>query len=175
MGSPRIMGVSRPRISNPMRGMLNLFLGRASVLSSDVHVGLACSGMPDCFAKSGSWRTRADLEGCPTTDPQVRSLLHRQPRLLPRFPSAIERNGAGIAHLLQVVGGQRGAVSAAAVEHQPRVLVRHLSFNIALDDSLPQVYRAGRVPGRPFVILAHIHQHVRVARTCWWMCARITN
>src|ERR1039457_4035838 len=62
MGSPRIMGVSRPRISNPMRGMINLFLGRASVLSSDVHVGLACSDMPDCFAKSGSWRTRADLE-----------------------------------------------------------------------------------------------------------------
>src|ERR1017187_3605301 len=155
MGSPRIMGVSRPRISNPMRGMINLFLGRASVLSSDVHVGLACSDMPDCFAKSGSWRTRADLEVCPTTDPQVRSLLHRQPRLLPRFPSAIERNGVGIAHLLQVVGGQRGGVSAAAVEPQPRVLVRHLGLDIALDDSLSQMHRAGRMPGPPFVILAH--------------------
>ena len=41
-------------------------------------------------------------------------------------------------------------------------LRRHLRFDVALDDSLPQVNRSGGVSGRPLVILAGVDQDVRL-------------
>src|ERR1019366_3273864 len=45
-----------------------LFVGQDSSPAADVHVGLFVRryGWFRC-AKNGAWRTRADLEGCPTT------------------------------------------------------------------------------------------------------------
>ena len=43
------------------------------------------------------------------------------------------------------------------------ILLRNARFNVALDDSLPQVYGARRVPGRPLTVFACIDQYVLFA------------
>src|ERR1017187_8676336 len=52
----------------PILSYAALFVGQDSSPAADVHAGLFVLGY-GCFrcAKSGSWRTRADLEVCPTT------------------------------------------------------------------------------------------------------------
>src|SRR5580658_6476914 len=107
--------------------MADPFLARRSQMPVDV-LRLASSQVSQAFWPGKSSMACGGSAGrCPTG-----LLGNRQARLLPRFPSTVERNGVGIAHLLQVVGGQCGAVTTAAVEHQARLLVRCLRFDIAL-------------------------------------------
>src|SRR5665213_170613 len=73
--------------------------------------------------------------------------FYRQPRFIPRPPSAVERDRVLIAHLLQSIGDQRRAKSAAAVQHHGGRFAGNFRLDIALDDALAQVDRAGRVTG----------------------------
>ena len=50
--------------------------------------------------------------------PAAHPLFERKSGFLQRPPAAIERNRVRVAHLLQIVRHQRGAESAAAIEHQ---------------------------------------------------------
>src|SRR5712691_2543810 len=76
----------------------------------------------------------------------------------PGAPAAVHRNAIRVAHLLQIVCGQRRPESASAVEHQRRGLVRHGLLDVALDDALAEVNRAGEVAARPLAFLTHVHE-----------------
>src|SRR5665213_1051669 len=88
--------------------------------------------------------------------------FYRQPRFIPRPPSAVERDRFLIAHLLQSIGDQRRAKSAAAIQHHGGRFAGNFRLDIALDDALAQVDRAGRVTGGPFVVFARVDQYVIV-------------
>src|SRR5580700_1718418 len=78
---------------------------------------------------------------------------------LPPVPNpAVHRNHVGVAHLLQIVGGQRRAESAAAVKHNLRSKVRHPGLYVALDDALTQMNRARKVILGKFALFTHVHQ-----------------
>jgi hypothetical protein len=63
-----------------------------------------------------------------------------------------------VTHFLKIVGDQRGAITATAIEENLRLPVRDLAFDVALDDSLAKVYCPGDVPGSPFMILADVDE-----------------
>ena len=52
--------------------------------------------------------------------------------------TSVHGEHVAVAHLLQVVGGQRGAISASAVEHKRRVQFWYALLDITLDDALPR-------------------------------------
>ena len=59
---------------------------------------------------------------------------------------------------MQVVGGERRAEAAAAVEDELLVLVGRLGDDVALDDAAAEVLGAARVAGAPLVVLAHVDE-----------------
>src|SRR5687767_5725444 len=84
--------------------------------------------------------------------------LDGRARLLPGAPAARERVDVGVAHALEVVGRERRAVAAAAVEDQLGRVVRDLALDVALDDAAPDVPGAGGVAALPLVVLAHVDE-----------------
>src|SRR5262249_39591255 len=89
---------------------------------------------------------------------------HRQARRRPRAPAAVHRLDPRVAHPLQVVGGERGAEAAAAVEDEVARLFRHRPLDVPLDDALAEVARAGQVAAAPFLLLADVDQRDGVFR-----------
>src|SRR5438067_1684823 len=85
-------------------------------------------------------------------------LLDRKPRLIPRPPASVERDGVGVTHLLNGVRGERRSKAAAAIQYQRRVLVGDLVFDIALDYALAQMYGPRGVPVLPLAVFSHIDQ-----------------
>src|SRR4029077_14453357 len=55
--------------------------------------------------------------------------------------AAVHGEHIGITHLLQIVGGQRGAISTATIEDEGRAQFRCALLDIAFDDALAQVNR----------------------------------
>src|SRR5262245_12576857 len=87
----------------------------------------------------------------------------RQPALDPATNAAVERDDVGVAHLLQVVGRERRAEPAAAVEDERRRLVRERRLDVALDDALAQVDGAGDALLLPLVVLTRVDEHELLA------------
>src|SRR5205085_10261280 len=72
--------------------------------------------------------------------PALASLaLRGRGSVLPGLPAAGQRVDVGVAHLLQIVGGERRAVAAAAVEDEFRAVIRNRRLDVALDDAAPHV------------------------------------
>jgi hypothetical protein len=63
----------------------------------------------------------------------------------------------GVAHALEVVGGEGGAVAAAAVEDEFCRVVWNLGFDVAFDDAASHVVCAVGVGFVPFVVFADIY------------------
>lgn len=63
-----------------------------------------------------------------------------------------------VAHALEGVCGEGGAVAAAAVEDELGVLVGEVGFDVAFDDAFGEVLRSGGVARFPFVVLADIYE-----------------
>src|SRR5262249_43495588 len=62
-----------------------------------------------------------------------------QTALVPAAPAAIQREHVQVAHLLQVVGGERAAKAAAAIEEDGRVLLGNRVLDVALEDAAADV------------------------------------
>src|SRR5688500_15322239 len=78
--------------------------------------------------------------------------------VFPGAPAAGEGVDVGVAHLLEVVGRERGAVAAAAVEDELGGVVGEGRLYVALDDAAPHVPGAERVAALPLVVLAHVDE-----------------
>ena len=72
---------------------------------------------------------------------------HGESRLGPRPPAAPHRRHPRVPHLLERVGSEGGAIAAAAVEHDGRVVGRDRGLDVAFDHALAEVMRA-RAAGR---------------------------
>ena len=77
--------------------------------------------------------------------------------------AAVHGEHVGVAHFLQIVRGQRGAISAAAVEDDGRVQFRHAFLDIALDDALAQVNGPRQMVFGVLAFFPDIHQNELVA------------
>ena len=77
--------------------------------------------------------------------------------------SAIHGYDIGVSHFLQVVGGQRGAETAAAIEYEFSLQVGILALDVALDDALAQVDGSGQVVGVEFAVFADVDENEFVA------------
>ncbi len=77
---------------------------------------------------------------------------------VPLPEAAPHRTDTRIAHLLQGVGGECGAVSAPAVQHDLAVGVRNFVGDVILQNAAPDAPRPRQVPGAVFVVLADIDQ-----------------
>src|SRR5581483_7926681 len=93
---------------------------------------------------------------------ELNLLLHRQPRRIPGPPPAVERNRVLVAHLLQIIGHQRGSEPPAAIQHHGCRFVRNLRFNVPLDGALAQMDRALGMTFSPFVVFADVDQNMLV-------------
>src|SRR5579883_3207619 len=106
---------------------------------------------------------RGSRRSCWRRNSRARLLFQRQSRFLEGPPASVERNGSGIPHFFQIVGDQGRSKSAAAIEHQLGLLIRHLGNDVALDNAAAHMDSVFHVIRVPFVILAGIHQDVRLA------------
>src|SRR5580698_3607004 len=79
--------------------------------------------------------------------------------LAPVADSAVHRNHIGVTHLLQVVSGQRGTETTAAIEDHLRVEFRYTRFDVALDDALAEVNGVGKMIFREFTFFAYVDQY----------------
>src|ERR1700749_1498937 len=80
--------------------------------------------------------------------------FERRARVLPSLPAARERVDVGVAHALEVVCGEGGAVAAAAVEYEFGVVIRDGGFDVALDYAAAHVLCAVGVAALPLVVFA---------------------
>ena len=88
--------------------------------------------------------------------------LRYRPRVAPRFPrpeAALERGHAAVSELLQRAGGEGGACTRRAIEHDLGGLVGHLSGDVPFEDAPRDVTGAGNGPLLVFVRLSHIDHH----------------
>src|ERR1700689_1908548 len=77
---------------------------------------------------------------------QTASLFRQGITLLPPVANAaVHGNHVGVAHLLQIICGQRRAESAAAIENYFRTQIGHTCLDIALDDAFAQVNCPGKM------------------------------
>src|SRR5450755_2253775 len=83
--------------------------------------------------------------------------------LAPAPNAAVHGEHVGVSHLLQIVGGQGGAISAAAVEDEWGVQLRYALLDIALDDALAQVDCSRQMILGVFAFFPDIHQNKLVA------------
>ena len=86
------------------------------------------------------------------------SLPQRTPFRPPLADAAVHGDSVLVAHLLQVVGGERRAKSAAAIEDEFLRGVGHLGLDIALDHALADVDGAGKVVLGVLAFLAHVDE-----------------
>src|SRR5947209_10754412 len=82
----------------------------------------------------------------------------RRAGVVPCFPAAGHRINVGVAHALEVVGGEGGAVAAAAVEYEFGRVVGDGRLDVALDDAAAHVGGSVRVAALPLVVLAHVYE-----------------
>ncbi len=89
-------------------------------------------------------------------------LLPSRQRVLLFAPTAnasIHREYIGVAHLLEIVGGQGRAVSAAAVKHERRIQARYTLLDVTLNDALAQVNCPGKVIVGIFALFPDVNQN----------------
>src|ERR1700687_3603659 len=89
---------------------------------------------------------------------QFLRLFDRQRRLAPAAPAAVHRCDVGVTHLLQVVGGERRAKAAAAIQDDPGGAVFNGALDVALNDALAEMLCAWQVAVRPFTLFAHVDE-----------------
>ena len=87
----------------------------------------------------------------------------RKPFLPPVAYAAIHRDHVGVAHLLQVVGGECGTEPASAVEDHLGAKFGYTCFNVSFDDSLAQMNRAGQMVFGELTLFAHVDEQEFVA------------
>src|SRR5580700_269935 len=85
-------------------------------------------------------------------------LGQRESSLAPTANAAIHGDYPGVTHFLQVVSGEGGAETAAAIEDHGCVEVGNTFLDVALDDSSAQVNRGGEVIFGVFVVFAYVNQ-----------------
>src|ERR1017187_2169628 len=78
--------------------------------------------------------------------------VHGPTRRNPVPPPSGHREHFLVSHRSQRVAGERGAEPAAAVQDDLGVLVRPPRLDVALDDALAEVYRAGDVTDLPLAV-----------------------
>src|SRR5262245_50381733 len=83
--------------------------------------------------------------------------------LAPAAVAAVHGDDVRVAHFLQVVGGEGGAITAAAVQDDRRIQIGDALFDVAFDDSLAQVDGAGKVIAGPLAFFANIDEKKSVA------------
>src|SRR5208283_455341 len=71
---------------------------------------------------------------------------------------AVHRDDVSVAHLLQIVGGQRRTESPATVKHNLRIEIRHARLNVTLDDPFAQVNCARQMILGEFAFFPHVYQ-----------------
>src|SRR6266436_2377427 len=76
----------------------------------------------------------------------------------PALPAAVHRFHIVVAHLLQIIGYQRGAEAASAIQDQLRAGIRDALLDVPLDDALAQVHGIGNMSLGPFVFLGKFNQ-----------------
>jgi hypothetical protein len=79
-------------------------------------------------------------------------------RLGPGSPAAVHGNAIRVAHFQQVIRGQGGPKTSAAIEDQRCGLVGNRDFDVGFDDALAKMNRPRQVAARPFVVFADGHQ-----------------
>ena|SRR5579872_6562937 len=94
-----------------------------------------------------------------------RQLILRQRIALftPVADAAVHRNNIAVAHLLQIVGGEGGAETAAAVENDFGIEVGDFLFNVTLDDAFAEVNRSGKMILGVFAFFADVDKKKFVA------------
>ncbi len=78
--------------------------------------------------------------------------------LAPTAKTTVDRDNVGVAHFLEIIGHERGTESAAAIAENARLGIRDTLLDIALDNALAEMNRAGSVAGMPFAFLANVDQ-----------------
>src|ERR1019366_7193919 len=123
----RIEGAAKS--SRPSARAQRVFVGQDSSPAADVHVGLFALG-----SKSGAWRTRADLEGCPTTFHMLSTLRYRTSAILEsmRIVALLIAAGAACAQssspeqlFRDAVAAQQHGDDALAVRKYQELLKRY--------------------------------------------------
>src|SRR5580698_10977345 len=115
------------------------------------------SGFERCLPKR-----RCDLQ---ITRDQVRELRtlslfgQRISFVPPVADAAVHRDHVGVGHLLQIVGCHRRAESASAVKHNLCAKLRHASLDVAFDDALTQMNRAGKMILGKLTLFANVYQN----------------
>src|SRR5712691_1970373 len=104
------------------------------------------------------FRNFADTRGERTIQSSLLRRFQRIGFLAPDADSPVHRKNIGIAHFLQVVGCQGGTEAAAAIEDERSIEIGVLPFDIALDNPLAQMDRAGNMSLVVFAILADINE-----------------
>src|ERR1700686_1254172 len=86
-------------------------------------------------------------------EPRTASSLRQRISLPPPVANAaIHRDNVLVTHLLQIVGGEGGAESTAAVKNDFCIQIRYTRLDIALDDALPEMNRARQVVRSEFAL-----------------------
>jgi hypothetical protein len=81
-----------------------------------------------------------------------------QAQFLPAAETAIDGDHVGVAHLLEIIGRERGAVAAAAISDNAGLGIRNALFDVALDDAFAEMDGARGVTGVPFAFFADIDE-----------------
>src|SRR5579863_6186316 len=107
--------------------------------------GWEAAGINQARRTAGSRRSKLFLHG-------------GESRLGPPAPSAVHGEHVGVTHFLEVVRGQSGPETAAAIDNNGRLGVGNLFFNVALDHALTQMNGARQVSPSPFTFFPAIDE-----------------
>src|SRR5437764_10728033 len=88
----------------------------------------------------------------------VALLVNGVARFTPGAHAAVHGDDVGVAHLLQVVGGQGGPEAAAAVKDDGGGTLREQRLDVALEHSAADMAGAGRPIDGELAVLAHIDE-----------------
>src|SRR5579871_4513439 len=76
--------------------------------------------------------------------------------LPPATDPAIHGKYVRVAHLLQIVGGQSRAKSAATIEHHWSIVVGNARLDIAFNDAFAQMHSAWQMIGSVLTLFPHV-------------------
>jgi len=83
----------------------------------------------------------------------------REAGIGPGAPAAVHGDDVFVAHFLEIVGGERGTETAAAIENERGVFIGDGCFDVALDDASAEMDSTGNVALGPFVVLARVDEN----------------
>src|SRR5438552_1951904 len=94
----------------------------------------------------------------PSSGSRSAPLTHRIAFFAPAAHAAVHGKDVLVTHLLEVVGRQGRTKTAATIENDLRLPVRHALFDVPLEDTSAKVRSAGYVVLGPFALFAHVDQ-----------------